>query len=103
MAGYRVVVDVTGMSSPDARRAARRLKRIVERHEGFIRRTGNLSRSTFVQYYNPMKLIIVGARAEYASYLNEGTWKITGKPYIEDAVREVLPDASIVRVGKIDT
>lgn len=100
MAGYRIVVDVSVVPFDQRRAAARRILRMVERHRPYHKRTGNLRLSAFVELFEDLDLMVVGARADYAPYLVLGTTRgIVGHNWLLEAVNRVLPTASVMRAG----
>lgn len=70
MPGYRAIVDVSHLSSTQQRRKARTIKALLVKHFPAIKRTGRLSRSAYVELWEDHGILIAGASAPYASYLN---------------------------------
>lgn len=88
MAGYMIVVRVGHLSTTARRRAGRKIKDELRRHPGLVRRTGVLSRSSFVRIDDGAKLMYCGATAPYASYLSQGKGYLKHSyTYISDAVQ----------------
>lgn len=98
---YRLIVDIATVPESKRRAMCRRIKRRIERHYPFHKRTGNLSASSYVDLYSDLNLMVVGARAEYTSYLVLGTSRITGHNYIKAAVLANVDERHILRETEV--
>lgn len=55
-------------------------------------RTGNLRRSIHYKPANPDNLeITIKADADYAAYVELGTYKMAAQPFLEPSVMEIIP------------
>lgn len=63
-------------------------KRKVNVDTGRLR--SSITTALFKVPYDPYLACRVGTDVEYATYVHEGTWKMFGNPYLEDALREVV-------------
>lgn len=51
-----------------------------------IRQTGNLQRDVQYEVDERAKVVHIGNTLEYATYVHDGTYKMAGRPYIQDGL-----------------
>jgi hypothetical protein len=102
MAGYMVTVRVNHLSPIQRRRAGREIKAVLREHPGLVRRSGRLSRSSFVRIDDRDGLMFCGATAPYASILSEGRGRLKRRyDYIYETVRETVGSRYIQSFGPL--